>query len=302
MRAASEVALALRYDTVAYGWKLLGLIDPHDPSRYWWQNRTGERWAEALLVAALFVTMVGFARRRVGWLGLLLLALFLGPPLLTRATVSRLNFPSLRQLFLPLLLGAPLLLAALSHRRRWLWAGIGVWIVLLSVQSTRSFGVLAPGAGGLEPAVMRLSADVPPSFDIVGISDDTCGFAPSLVRDGPSVLAIPAGHGEADPVLKPIDDDTLMVESPAGFDILEKPQKLERESGINRGPAWLLLTPPALVAVGWQRIRGATVAISARDEKGITRLRYRFDRPLSEIVFLRYRGCAAPTRVRLESF
>jgi hypothetical protein len=57
-------------------------------------------------------------QNRVQRLGLTVFALLLFAPWITRATVSELNFPTCRQLYLPVLLGGPLVAAAIWNESR----------------------------------------------------------------------------------------------------------------------------------------------------------------------------------------
>jgi hypothetical protein len=89
-----------------------------------------------------------------------------------------------------------------------------------------------------------------------------------------------------------VDDRTLIARSEIGFDVRTEAEVPRREPGANRGPVWLPLQPAELAVRGSQRISGAMVSIEARDGNRITALRYRFHRPLSEMVFIRFRGCS----------
>jgi uncharacterized protein (TIGR03382 family) len=279
--------------------KVLGLFDPTEPHAYWFQRLAGEPVAIAITFLLLLGLAILFGRRRVGWLGLAVFALFLAPPLMTRAAVSSLNFPTLRQVYLPILLGAPLMSAAGLSRRLPAWSVTlaALWLVALAVQSGLSGGLRGMTHGDVVTRATASMLDgVPPNFTVVGIGDDTCGFAPSLIRSGPSVLAMPTGRSDAEPSLIATDPHTLLARVADGFDIVEEEQPPQRTPGANRGPGWITRTPPPLVSQGRQRISGATVAIVERQSEQITGLRYRFDRPLTELVFVRFHGCAMPTR------
>jgi hypothetical protein len=97
-----------------------------------------------------------------------------------------------------------------------------------------------------------------------------------------------------------VDEHTLIARSEAGFDVRAEVETAQREPGVNRGPAWIPLQPVELAVRGRQRIDGATVTLEARDGGRITGLRYAFDRPLAEMVFLRFRGCSVPERMVVE--
>jgi hypothetical protein len=63
---------------------------------------------------------------------------------------------------------------------------------------------------------------------------------------------------------------------------------------------WSAAQPTELAVRGSQRIAGAKVSIESREGDRITVLRYGFDRPLSEVVFIRFRGCTEPEKMALE--
>ncbi len=300
-RALAEVALALRYDVVAYVLKAIGLFDPLDPASYWLQRTAGEPLAIAITLAILLGLAVGFRGQRAGWLGVVAFALFLAPPLLTRAAVSRFNLPTLRQLYLPILLGAPLMAAAwLSVRSRTIGLSLGVWLFALTIESILCAGQMAPNGDTAEVArtTASLLHGVPPDDTVVGIGEETCRFSPTLIRDGPAVLAIPAGRDEADPELTAIGSHALLARAAGGFDVTTADRLPVRSPGPGPGPGWLTHTPPPLVHQGWQRITGATVSVVEHEADSITALRYDFDQPLTDLVFIRFRGCAPPSLVK----
>jgi len=105
-------------------------------------------------------------------------------------------------------------------------------------------------------------------------------------------LGIPSRSDDPDPQLTALDDHSLIALSEVGFDIRTAAEFPRRELGANRGPAWIPLQPGELAVRGSQRIAGATVAVEAREGDRITALRYRFDRPLADVVFIRFRGCS----------
>jgi hypothetical protein len=299
LRPLGEVARALRLDDSEYAFKALGVFMPTTPSRYWLDGVLGEPAALALVVGLVLAVGWRIRRSRWGWVGLASCALFLAPPLVTRATVSQLNLPLLRQLYLPILMGGPLLLVGLAGRALRLPVAVagGAWLLVLAVESAVAGGPAgAPGPRGeVTREEERLLAGLPRDKTVIGVGDWACGTAPSLVWPGTSSLAIPGGVEAAGPELVAVDAHTLVAIAPEGFNIPVVPEAPDRDPGPNRGPMWTPVTPPALVENGWQRISGATVAVETRTERRLMALRYRFDVPLSDVVFLRFRGCGAPS-------
>jgi hypothetical protein len=306
VRAIGEVLLALRYDSVAYVCKALGLFDPTSMATYWFPQRAGEAIA---IVTAVGLTagLVWLVRRsRLGTSALIGFALFLAPPLLTRASVSALNFPTLRQLYLPVLVGVPALIVALvgPKPRLRVFIPLLAWAAALAVESQVIGGCIEidRDRGRLTESTAQLLASVPGDYTVVGVGSHLCGFAPSLAWPGSSVVGIPSPSlpDAPEPRLVAVDDHTLIARSEAGFEIRSETDLPEREPGPGRGPAWIALQPVELIARGSQRIAGATVTIEARDGGRITALRYRFDSSLSKLVFVRFRGCASPEKMALE--
>jgi hypothetical protein len=304
VRPLGEVLLALRFDSVAYVCKALGLFDPTAPTTYWLQHRVGEPLIAAITVGLLAAVVWLVRGSRLGITGVVGFALFLAPPLLTRATVSGLNFPTLRQLYLPVLMGAPPLMVALARARLRLRVAIPVvaWAAALAVESQIAGGTLDMNRDRrlVTESTERILAGVPGDRTVVAVGTYLCGFAPSLIWAGPSLLGIPSRSDDPDPQLTTVDERTLIARSDDGFDVRTEADVPTREPGANRGPDWIPSQPAELAERGSQRIAGATVTIEAREGQRITALRYRFDRPLSEMVFVRFRGCAEPVRMALE--
>ncbi|APR81909.1 TPR repeat protein [Minicystis rosea] len=304
LRPLAEVWRSARLDATAYGLKTFGLFDPRDPAAHWLHRIAGEPLSIAAALALLAAVVVLVRRQRLGMLGLVVFASFLVLPWITRATVAQLNLPTLRQLHLPMLLGGPLVVAALlaSVRSRAMGAIGCAWLAALSVETIVVGGLSAPipERRALSSSLRAALADVPADRTIVGIGGDLCGLSPSLFRPGGVLLAIPDAD-EATPALTVIDAHTLVARVPEAFDVPEHEQLPARQQATDRGPAWLVRRPPPIVLHGSQRIPGANVDVVARGPRGIQALRYRFDRPLSQLVFLRMRGCDAPERVTLPS-
>jgi hypothetical protein len=301
VRPLREVMLALRYDTVEYICKASGLLNPADARAYWYHAWAGEAVAVATAVGLLAAT-VGLVRRsRLGILGVVAFALFLAPPLLTRATVSALNFPSLRQLYLPMMLGAPPVLVALI-RTRFSRVTIPLWCAVLALESVIAAGIVDADRARREvtESTTRILDNVAAGSTVVGVGDSACDFALSLVWPGPSLLGIPGYADDPGPQLTAVDDRTLIARTALGFDVRTEAALPYRKLGANRGPAWLPSQPTELATSGSQRISGATITVEAREGEQITALRYRFDRPLAEMAFVRFRDCGKPERMRVQ--
>ena len=302
-RLLSEIWLSLRLDGVAYFFKAIGLLNPLEPFTYWVHHLVGEPIAVAF--AAVLIVGICFAigKDRVGWLGLAAFFLFLAPPLLTRAAVSRFNLPTLRQIYLPLLLGAPLVAVAFARRDLGRLASITAWawLALLAVEANVSgrFREVVTKRLAEERSVIAALKDVPAGSTIVGVGEDTCGFAGSFVWAGPALLAIPKDLDGNAPELVAVDPQTFLARAKRGLDMQTQASIARRPPGPTRGPAWVDRVPPLAVTQGWQRIVGATVSVEERSPAVVTSLRYRFDRPLSELAFLRYRGCSQVERLWL---
>ena len=274
------------------------------PRSYWWQHAFGEAIAIAVVVSWI-AGLAWLARRsRLATVGVVGFALFLAPPLLTRAAVSGLNFPSLRQLYLPVLIGAPPLIVVLigAQLRARVAIPIIAWAATLAVESQISGGTLDFDRGRrlVTESTARILAGVPGDSTVVAVGSDLCSFAPSLIWSGPSVLAIPSpSRSDAAPALTAVDDHTLIARSDVGFDIRAEPEVPLRDPGVGPGAAWVPYQPTELVLRGAQHIAGATVTIEAGEGARITALRYRFERPVAKLVFIRFRGCSEPEQMVL---
>lgn len=288
MRPAAEVWRSLRLDGEAYVLKAFGLFDPNAPQVYWLHRHAGELAAVALVLFLLGGLWACFTNRRLALFGAAVFGGFLLAPWVTRATVSQLNLPTLRQLALPIMLGGPLLMAALVHRRL---VAIGL-LTLWAVQAVASGGAgeLPRDRRETDKELRRVLQGVPEDQRIATV-DEGCGASFSLVHLGPVLSAIPPARGDGVPRLRALDDHTVLAESTSGFEIQDRVRPPKRATALDRGPAWLTLRPPPLLSQGWQRIPGATVAIADQQAGLVRALRVRFDRPLSEIAFLRWADC-----------
>ncbi|MFT3771105.1 MAG: hypothetical protein QM820_37290 [Minicystis sp.] len=180
-------------------------------------------------------------------------------------------------------------------------AAVGcAFLVGLSVETIIAGSLAAPipARRAISSSLGAALAGVPEGRTVVVIGGDLCGTSPSLLRPGGVLLAIPDAD-EATPALTAIDAHTLVARVPEAFDVPDREQLPARAQATDRGPAWLVLRPPPIVRDGRQQIPGATVDVVERGPRGIRALRYRFEEPLSQLVFLRFRGCDAPERVTL---
>jgi hypothetical protein len=305
LRPVDEIWRSARLDATAYWLKTFGIFDPRDPTVYWLHRTAGEPFAIVTAVLLLVGVILWVRRHPVGWLGLTVFGLFLLAPWLMRATVSQLNLPTLRQIYLPVLLGAPLVAVALWSRvreRTLLRGGAILSLVALSGQSLLSGGVQTTRIPQrqLASSLREVTAEIPADQTIVCIGNDVCGESPSLVASNPSIFAIPTTVDDATPALIPLDAHSLLARAPESeLDVLTEEQQPVRSPEEERGPTWIVQRPPPLVVFGSQRIPGATVSIAERSERGIRAIRYQFDRPLSQLAFLRLHGCQPPERVAL---
>jgi hypothetical protein len=141
MRPLGVVLECIRIDGGNYLLKLFGLYDTNESMRYALYNYAGE--VPALAIALSLVALVVVAARRMAWalLGAAAFITLLAPPLLMRAAVARLNVPSLRQLYLPLVLGASVMtlaIAATPSARRLRFTLLGAFAAWLLVQDIRA--------------------------------------------------------------------------------------------------------------------------------------------------------------------
>jgi hypothetical protein len=302
MRPAAEVWRSARLDGEAYLLKTFGLFDPDVPQLYWVHRHGGELLAIALAFILLGGVWFCFADRRLGLSGMAVFGGFLLAPWVTRATVAQLNLPTLRQLALPVMLGGPLLLAAVLERAGTLrLIASGALLALLAVQAIISGGVgeLVRERREIDAGLRRVLQGVPDGQEVITV-DDGCGSSPSLVHSGPALSAIPPSRGDDAPVLRALDDHAVLAESSSGFAILDQVRPPKRATPLDRGPGWFTRRPPLLLSNGWQRTPGATVAIAEQHDGLIHALRLRFDRPLREITMLRWASCTEVERLSLQ--
>ncbi len=305
LRPLDEVWTSARLDATAYVIKTFGIFDPRSAKTYLVHRVAGEPWAIVLALLLLVGVLLAVRRSRVGWLGLAVFALLLLAPWLTRATVSKLNFSTFRQLYLPVLLGGPLVLAACwdgepARARRLARGCAAVALVALAVQAflmgRLQIGVIAQRR--LAAALPRILATIPAGDTIVTVGDSMCRESPSLFVPNASLYAVPVTADDEAPLLTVVDAHTLVARVARGvLDIPVRVQLPARSADDERGPDWNVVRPPPLVEAGTQRIPGATVSLEQRSDRGVEALRYRFDRPLAELSFLRLHDCDPPERI-----
>lgn len=287
---AGELLASVRADLANYLVKLLPL-PPYGADAY---AAIGS-WTGAAIVAAvigLWLLRMGPSSTRAT--GLWVFAVTLAPSLLTRAAVSVLNFPSFRQLYLPLA-GVLVLLCA------WRPLGLGRagrWVASLVVLAL--FGLYQ----GLAPAWARsadrvaqrdagvrlgqILAGLDPGIPVVQIGESSCGYSLSCDAKGREVWKlVPPTTAGGVPRLRALDDRTLEVRAPAGealaLDATPPPDPSSRRTRA---------VPPLLTA-GWQRLGLATAHAPERSGDSLSAFRLAFDRPLGAYVFVRVSGCVA---------
>jgi len=295
-RAGLGEALAnVRVDLANYLVKLLPM-PPYGASTY---AAIGS-WTGATLVAAVVVVWLArVAPSRARSIALLAFATTLAPSLLTRAAVSVLNFPSFRQLYLPLA-GVAVLLCAwkpAGFRRvgRWV-AGLAVLGLVVLYQAVapamvRSGDRVAQREAGarLEGLLAGVHAGVP----VVQIGQSSCGYSLSFDARGREVwkLVPPTSEGGV-PLLLAIDDRTVEVRAPEGttlaFSTTVPPDPRPRRVRV----------VPALITSGWQRLPVATAHTPRQSDGSVTSFRLTFDRPLAAYAFLHVSGCVELGRWR----
>lgn len=168
-------------------------------------------WAGAAVIAvvvALWLIRMGSSRVRTT--GLLTFVCTLAPSLLTRAAVSVMNFPTFRQLYLPLA-GVGLLLCAwrpAGFRRMGSWVAGGVVLALVVLYKTMGPALArTDDRGAHERAGARLDAllgGAEPQVAVAQIRASACGYSPDFDARGREVWKlIPATSGGGVPDQRP---------------------------------------------------------------------------------------------------
>ncbi len=299
----------LRVDAINYLARAALLFDPREMLGYWLHDRLGEPAAAGLMIGLVTLALWWARRRPVALLGLVAFAGLLALPLLTRATVSMMNMPTFRQLYLPSLgLAVVVAVVVQGAARRRLAAGVVTALLLVAALQCVLIGLYFPGME-IRRSLARQAEEqligVPRDKPIVVVGRVGCGYSLTFAAPGREVTpVIPLGPKRVVPELKVVDRFTLDAISPKGFPALAtKARRLGRPSGAHRGTfgsggfrGWR--RPVELSQKGHQELALATVR---RVDSGprITHLRFRFRRPLKEYVFVAARGCRSIERLRL---
>jgi hypothetical protein len=288
--AAGELLANVRVDLANYLLKVLPM-PPYAAGAY---AAIGS-WAGAALVAAatgFWLYRMGPSRARTT--GFWVFAVTLAPSLLTRAAVSNLNFPSFRQLYLPLA-GVAVLLCAwrpagFGRLGRWVTSFVLLALVVLyqglAPARARSADRLAQREAGarLEGILAGVDAGGP----VVQVGQSSCGYSLSYDARGREVwkLVPPTADGRV-PRLRALDDRTVEVRAPAGaalaFATTPPPDPRPRRTRV---------VPPLLTA-GWQRLGLGTAHAPEWSGDAVIAFRLAFDRPLTSYVFVQVSGCVA---------
>lgn len=300
-----------RTDLAAYLFKALGLVRPGAPTAYWIHNAVGEPVA-LLLLLTLLAPLAWLARRQpLALLGLLAFAAFLTPPWLMRATVSALNQPSLRQVYLPLMGLAAVLTAALYCVRfrtaLMLTLPLIIAMTILDRQPRRG-----PGTGGADSArvptaraLTNSQANVPVivagSFDPV-LDRAGCAYDVSLTWPGRSQLnLVPPTVSGATPQLVRAGERSFTARSDErGFAIAAHRTPPAVRANFSAGGVRLTPAAPPLLREGHQQVGEARIEVVERDAEVVRGLRYTLEQPLYHYAFIAVDGCAKVSPLRLD--
>ena len=267
-----------------------------------WQPISLLRWVSQPLVLACLLATVGFAGLRLGrrpatLFGLVVYLALLAPPLISRAEVSFTNYPSNRQLYLPLLGIA--IFAASMWRRPFRWPHLIAPVLLCGLFA--AYHGDRPDPMERQQLHARMGALVreelakrPPGTPIVGLGNSRCGYDPRLdAASHPVYDLIPTTIKGEVPQLKVEGENVLRVFSPDGLFVVST--ALTRKQ-MGRVPPLM----PDLARIGSQRIDIATVTTPEPAlGKLIHELRYTFDAPLSDYLFMVLRDCDLPKVLKL---
>ncbi len=296
-----------RIDLEAYLFKGLGLVSPEAPAAYWIHNAVGEPVSVALLMVVL-LPLAWWARRQpLALLGLLTFIAFLAPPWLMRATVSVLNQPTLRQLYLPLM-GLAAIVTALLTGVRFRTAVILTLPLIVAITVLDREPRRGPGRGGADAARVpgeRALANTDPELPVIvtGSFDPVleragCNYDVSLTWPGRQQMnLVPPSVSGATPRLVRMGERSFVAEADAsGFAIASQrvPTPANRgqySGGGTRFPA----VPPQLLTDGQQQVGEARLEVTERNGALIKGISYTLDKPLEQYAFLAVDGC---TKVR----
>jgi hypothetical protein len=243
-------------------------------------------------------------RQRFAAGGLVAFVVFLSAPLVARATVSVLNRPGLRQLYLPLV-GLAVLLAVIPGgmtRRRSL--AVALACVLSAGVSLAVFVMRVTPAGyvDLRQAVRRELASANRQQPILVVGKSRCESAHYTydyhveydARGRRVFQLLPLGRSGEWPTLEVVGARRLVASVHSGFAIdLSLPANPRR----GRAPALRL---PDIAVSGTQRTPFGVAEVLVRDQGAIYAIAITTDRPLADYVVFLMRGCGEIRRVSLE--
>ncbi|MDQ3488725.1 MAG: hypothetical protein M3468_13485 [Acidobacteriota bacterium] len=296
-----------RIDLEAYLFKALGLVPPETPGAYWIHNALAEPASAALLMVVLLPLFWWARRQPLALLGMLTFIAFLAPPWLVRATVSVLNQPTLRQLYLPLM-GLAAVLTALLSGVRFRTAVVLALPLIVAITLFDRQPRRGPGSGGADAARvpteralantdLALPVIVTGSFDPV-LERAGCNYDVSLTWPGRQQLnLVPPSVSGATPRLVRTGERSFLAAADArGFAIASErvatPANRGRYSG---GGTRFRAVPPQLLTDGTQQVGEARLEVTERVGALITGIGYTLDKPLEQYAFLAVDGC---TKVR----
>ena len=294
----SEVWYVGRTDLENYLLKAIGVLNPRDNEDYWLHNVAGEP-VVAVTVVVLIVAVAWWGRRRpLAWLGVLTFAIFLAPPYLIRATVGLYNYPTHRQLYLPMLGVAMLVAVWLADTRRGMAFLFVLPVLVLYATLAAIVGTFIFDAADSRPgsvAARRELADMPSDAPIILVgSYGDCGYTTAF--DWPQRREwklVPPSRSSALPEIRRVDDHTIIAVAPSGFamPVAEvKPSPPWSESTYHASLRHTAV-PVEAVLRGRQQLDGARVEVVSRELTAIRGLRFRLNRPLGDYIFLFAAGC-----------
>jgi hypothetical protein len=202
------------------------------------------------------------------------------------------NFPTFRQLYLPLA-GVSLLLVAwrpAGFRRLASWVAGGLVLALILLYQTmgpalaRASDRAAHEVAGSALSSMLAGADA--RAPIVQAGQSRCGYSLDYDADGREVWKLmPPTLGGGVPLLRVLDERTVEVRAPVG-DGLALATSVPVEARPRRARV-----VPALLTAGWQRLGIATAHAPERKGELVIGFRLTFDRPLAAHMFVTVAGC-----------
>jgi len=263
--------------------------------------------AAAAVAALLVVVSRRGPARSLRWrsglvAGVAIYLLFLAPPLVARATVSVLNRPSMRQIYLPLA-GAAILLAlapgGMSRRR---WTAVAAVAALAATASVLTFVRRAPPPAyeRLRASVRSELADADPGLPVLVVGRARCVGRWVTHEYGveydagarPVIPLLPLDRDGSLPALRLSDPRTVVARAAAGFAIDVSPRIEETGRVAHR--------PPPIASAGTQRAPFGRIDVLERDgQEVLLELAITLDRPAAEHVLLLLDECRAARRLEL---